>query len=77
VQNILLAARGLGLGASLTTMHQVFEHELHAHFGIPTDYGVVAVIPIGWPRGRFGPVTREPLATRTHYDRWGGALGTS
>lgn len=77
VQNILLAARGLGLGASLTTMHQVFEHELHAHFGIPTDYGVVAVIPIGWPRGRFGPVTREPLATRTHYDRWGGAPGTS
>ncbi|MCP5198890.1 MAG: nitroreductase family protein [Gammaproteobacteria bacterium] len=73
VQNILLAARALGLGASLTTMHQMFEDELHAHFGIPEDHGVVAVIPIGWPQGRFGPVRREPVADKTHYGRWGGA----
>ena len=72
VQNMLLAARALGLGASLTTMHQMFEDELHAHFGIPADYGVVAVLPIGWPRGRFGPVAREPAAGKTHYERWGG-----
>ncbi len=71
VQNILLAARGLGLGASLTTMHQMFEDELHAHFGIPSDYGVVAVIPIGYPQGRFGPVSREPAASKTHYEHWG------
>jgi nitroreductase len=73
VQNILLAARALGLGASLTTMHQMFEDELHEHFAIPVDYGVVAVIPIGWPQGRFGPVQREPVASKTHYGRWGGA----
>ncbi|MGE0487428.1 MAG: nitroreductase family protein [Gammaproteobacteria bacterium] len=72
VQNILLAARGLGLGASLTTMHQMFEDDLHDHFGIPLDYGVVAVIPIGWPQGRFGPVQREPIEHKTHYGRWGG-----
>ncbi|MEQ8233536.1 MAG: nitroreductase family protein [Gammaproteobacteria bacterium] len=71
VQNILLAARGLGLGASLTTMHQMFEPELHAHFGIPREYGVVAVIPLGYPRGRFGPVTRAPSRSKTHYGRWG------
>lgn len=72
VQNILLACRGLGLGASLTTMHQMFEDEMHAFFGIPADYGVVAVIPIGFPAGRFGPVTREPAEHKTHFNRWGG-----
>lgn len=73
VQNILLACRALGLGASLTTMHQMFEDELHAHFGIPDTHGVVAVIPIGYPLGRFGPVTREPAPRKTHYNRWGQA----
>lgn len=72
VQNALLACRALGLGASLTTMHQMFESEMHAYFGIPETHGVVAVIPIGFPIGRFGPVAREPAATRTHYNRWGG-----
>lgn len=71
VQNILLAARGLGLGASLTTMHQMFEVEMHEFFGIPRSHGVVAVIPIGFPLGNFGPVAREPVATKTHFNRWG------
>lgn len=71
VQNILLACRALGLGAALTTMHQVFEDELHAHFGIPSEYGVVVAIPIGWPVGRFGPVTRRPAEEVTYFDRWG------
>ena len=71
VQNILLACRGLGLGASLTTMHQMFEPDIHEYFGIPETHGVVAVIPIGFPQGKFGPVTREPAETKTHYNRWG------
>jgi nitroreductase len=70
VQNILLAARAVGLGAALTTMHQVFEEELHAYFGIPEEYGVVVTIPIGWPMGKFGPVTRTPAEDVTHYDAW-------
>jgi nitroreductase len=71
VQNILLACRALGLGAALTTMHQVFEDELQAHFGIPEDYGVVVTIPIGYPVGRFGPVSRKPAADVTYFDSWG------
>ncbi len=71
VQNILLACRAVGLGAALTTMHQVFEDELHAYFGIPTDYGVVVTMPIGWPRGKFGPVTRQPARECTYRDAWG------
>jgi nitroreductase len=71
IQNILLACRGVGLGASLTTMHQFFEDELHDRFGIPESFGVVALIPIGFPEGHFGPVRRVPAAQKTHFDRWG------
>ncbi len=71
VQNILLACRALGLGAALTTMHQVFEKELHEYFEIPNDYGVVVTIPIGYPIGKFGPVTRSPAEELTYLDKWG------
>ena len=71
VQNILLACRAVGLGAALTTMHQVFEDELHERFGIPDEYGVVVTIPIGYPLGRFGPVRRKPAEDVTYFDRWG------
>ena len=70
VQNILLACRSLGLGAALTTMHQVFEDELHDYFGIPDQYGVVVAIPIGYPHGKFGPVTRIPAEEMTYLDSW-------
>lgn len=71
VQNILLACRAVGLGAALTTMHQVFEDELHARFAIPDTYGVVVAIPIGYPLGRFGAVSRKPASDVTYFNRWG------
>lgn len=70
VQNILLACRAVGLGAALTTMHQVFEDELHEYLGIPVDYGVVVTMPIGWPMGKFGPVKRVPAERKTHRNHW-------
>ena len=71
VQNILLACRALGLGAAVTTMHQMFEDELHAQFSIPQDYGVVVTLPIGYPVGKFGPVRRRPAQKVTYFDSWG------
>ncbi|MEC9247455.1 MAG: nitroreductase family protein [Pseudomonadota bacterium] len=71
VQNMLIACRALGLGASLTTMHQMFEPEIHDYYQIPENYGVVSVIPVGFPSGKFGPVSREPISTKTHYGKWG------
>ena len=71
VQNMLIACRALGLGASLTTMHQMFEPEIHDYYQIPEDYGVVSVIPVGFPAGKFGPVSREPISAKTHYEKWG------
>ncbi len=70
VQNILLACRAVGLGAALTTMHQVFEDELHEFLGIPREYGVVVTLPIGWPMGNFGPVKRVAAEKKTHRNGW-------
>ncbi len=77
VQNMLLACRALGLGATLTTMHQLFEAELHERFAIPESHGIVVIMPIGYPLGRFGPVTRKPGAASTHFDRFGAQTLTS
>ena len=70
VQNILLAARALGVGATLTTLHYFFEDELKARFGVPADKEIAALIPMGYPRGRFGPTTRQPASGITHWGRW-------
>ena len=70
VQNMLLAARALGLGATLTTLYLNFEKEVEAALGLPSDVHSYALIPIGYPMGRFGPVRRVPLADVTYGDRW-------
>ena len=71
VQNILLTCRALGLGATLTTLHLMYERAVKARLGIPDDIDTVALIPIGWPVGKFGPVTRAPVDTVTYWDAWG------
>jgi nitroreductase len=71
VQNMLLAARALGLGATLTTLYLNFEKEVEAALGLPADVHSYALIPIGYPMGRFGPVRRVPLVDVTYGDRWG------
>jgi nitroreductase len=71
VQNLLLAARALGLGAVMTIWHLFLEHEWKRELAIPKDVSTLAVIPVGWPRGRFGPVTRRPALQVIHRDRWG------
>jgi nitroreductase len=70
VQNLLLAARALGLGATVTTWHLALEPEFKAVLGIPRSVKTFAVIPIGWPRGNFGPVVRRPASEAIHRDHW-------
>ncbi|MET0994278.1 MAG: nitroreductase family protein [Mycobacterium sp.] len=57
-ENLLLAARECGLGASLTTWHVLYERELKGILGIPRHVRTFAVVPIGYPLRRFGPVNR-------------------
>src|SRR3979411_2572871 len=71
VQNMLLAARALGLGATLTTLYLSFEKEVEAALGLPADVHSYALLPIGYPVGRFGPVRRIPLADVVYLDGWG------
>lgn len=70
-QNMLLAARTLGLGATLTTRHLYFEEESEKALGLPPGVRSYAILPIGWPMGNFGPVGRGPLADFVYLDRWG------
>lgn len=70
VQNMLLAARALGLGATLTTRHLMFERETEAILGLPEGVHSYAIIPVGYPLGRFGPVKRGPVADIVYLDRW-------
>jgi nitroreductase len=71
VQNMLLAARALGLGATLTTRHLLYEKESEAALGLSPGVHSYAIIPVGYPMGRFGPVGRGPLKDITYLDRWG------
>ena len=75
VQNILLAARGLGLGSVLTTFHKQYEDEVREILGIPDNVETAALLPIGYPADgvRYGPTRRKPMEEVTHWDGWNGS----
>ncbi len=73
VQNMLLAARALGLGSTLTTRHLRFEKETEAALGLPPGVHSYAILPIGWPMGKFGPTGRGKLSEFVFQDKWGQA----
>lgn len=70
VQNLLLAARSLGLAANVSTWHLMAEGEVKHVLGIPRNVHTYALIPLGWPVGTFGPVRRQPVEQMIHRDRW-------
>ena len=71
VQNLMLAARALGLGTALTTFHRAHEAEVKQLLGIPEGVDTLALIPLGWPRGKFGAGQRIPTEKVTYWDKWG------
>jgi nitroreductase len=70
VQNLMLAARALGLGATLTTLHRAHEQEVKELLGIPEDVETRALIPVGYPRGKFGEAPRMPAEKVVYWERW-------
>jgi nitroreductase len=70
VQNLFLAARALGLGTTLTTVHKLRENEVREILGIPEDVETFAMIPVGYPTGRWGEPTRRPIEDITYWDGW-------
>jgi nitroreductase len=69
-QNLILAARALGLGAAFTTLHRFAEPQIRELLAIPDDRTIGVTIPVGWPARPFGPVTRRPIEEVIHHDRW-------
>jgi nitroreductase len=73
VQNLFLAARALGLGTTLTTVHRLREPEVRAVLDIPEDVHTWAMIPVGYPTGRWGEAERRPVSEVTYWDTWRAA----
>lgn len=73
-QNLMLAARALGIGSVPTRLHPNDYDAFRAMFGVPDEVELHFAIPLGYPRGNFGPTTRRPTAETTHWDRWGGEV---
>ena len=73
VQNLLLAARGLGLGSVSTTLHKRFEQEIKDILGIPENVETAALLPVGYPAEgvSYGPTKRAPVDEITSWERWG------
>ena len=74
VQNMLLACRALGLGATLTTVCSLHEEELRPVLNLPDNISTYALLPVGYPMGKFGPVRRMAVEEVTCVDQWGAPL---
>ena len=73
VQNVLLACRAVGLGASLTTLHRGFGEECDRFLGLPGGCPSAALLPLGWPHGRYGRPPRKPVDDCFFVDRYADA----
>src|SRR5579859_5389703 len=77
VQNLMLAARALGIGSVPTTLHAQVLDRVYALLGVPSDMEFHLCIPLGYPRGNFGPTQRKPAAEVTFLNRWDTPAFTS
>ncbi|MED5347550.1 MAG: nitroreductase family protein [Pseudomonadota bacterium] len=70
IQNLLLAARALQLGAAPTTLALIDQQAVAKVLNLPETMATYCLIPVGYPLGNFGPVTRKPLSEIMRYDQW-------
>ena len=70
IQNLLLAARALGLGAAPTTLALGDRAAVASALNLPDSMVAYCLIPVGYPLGNFGPVTRKPVEEIMRFDRW-------
>jgi len=71
VQNLLLAARAVGLGANINTMPLWSNFLARRILGMPWGVTPCVMIPLGWPIGRYGPTVRKDVSEVVSYDRYG------
>ena len=70
IQNLLLTARSLGLGAAPTTLALRNQDAVRQALDLPDTFAALCLIPVGYPLGKFGPVSRKPLEHVMRFDRW-------
>ena len=73
-QNLIVAARALGLGTVFTTFQATAEPTIRRTLAIPDDVLIGCLIPVGWPDRNFGPVNRLGYEKVVHHDTWQGDL---
>ena len=69
-QNLLLAARALGLGATPTTLALGDHQAISEVLSLPDTMAAYCLIPVGYPLGRFGPVSRKPVEEIMRWNQW-------
>jgi len=74
VQNLMLAARAIGIGSVPTTLHPTVMSRFRELFDIPADAAFHFCVPLGYPQGNFGPNVRRPTSETTYLNRWGAAV---
>lgn len=70
IQNIMLACRAVGLGSSLTTVHLSYREEIDRFLGLDEKTPSCALLPIGWPKGRFGKPPRVSVDAKLHFEHY-------
>ena len=74
-QNLLLAARALGYGGTVTIWHVGCEAALRELLEIPDDVFLAATLPLGRPQGSHGPLRRRPVRELVYDGVWEGEAG--
>jgi nitroreductase len=77
VQNLLLAARAVGLGASLITLPLWSTTVARRVLGLPLSVDPCCMVTLGWPRGRYGRKARKSVESVVHLDRYGNRLSSN
>jgi nitroreductase len=71
VQNMLLTAHAMGLGAVMTTRGKSREPEVKPILDLPENMSLYAILPIGWPDRPYGRGKRRPVRELTFREKFG------
>jgi nitroreductase len=71
VQNLLLAARALGIGATLTRLNATVDARARETFNLPANAEIGYCIRLGYPVREFGPLRRKPVSEICSLNRFG------
>ena len=71
IQNLMLAARAKGIGSTMTTLHKAREQDIKQVLAIPDGVETIALIPLGYPQGKWGRPKRRAQHEVTYWNVWG------